>query len=334
MSTTRTYVIRTALFMGVFAAVFLYALYTVGNDISPVTGKFTGQLQFSVGDEVNTTNSSEGETSGSNVGSGGSGTNTIVEIITSTDVIQVSLLPGESKKETFTLTNKGAKQIILDLNLQNASYFVDLETTHLTLQPGESKNISLTFFANESEAPALHIGSLQISGSGVDEIIILALEIQSANALLDVGLEIPSRFLEISYGQDAVALVHLYNLGETGKVDVELEYIIKNIEDAVVLTQQEVVAVETQTSFVKNFVLPSGLPTGKYVIYVRATYSGKVASASSWFKLVSLKEKSSLPLVIVTVSLAAALAIIFFLYKINTNHLRYERKFKYGARVA
>ena len=52
-----------------------------------------------------------------------------------------------------------------------------------------------------------------------------------------------------------------------------------------VLHTTEEVAVNTQMSFVKEFIIPADTKLGKYVLYVKATYDNSVASGSSWFNV-------------------------------------------------
>ena len=52
-----------------------------------------------------------------------------------------------------------------------------------------------------------------------------------------------------------------------------------------IVFDEETVAVETQTSFIKEFKIPPDAKYGAYMIYIKTTYNENVASASAWFEV-------------------------------------------------
>jgi len=67
-------------------------------------------------------------------------------------------------------------------------------------------------------------------------------------------------------------------------MDVTLNYVVKDFEGVVHLTESETIAVENQKSIIKEFPT-SELPPGDYVLGVELLYPDGVAVASSQFKI-------------------------------------------------
>jgi hypothetical protein len=107
-----------------------------------------------------------------------------------------------------------------------------------------------------------------------------------------------------------------------------IEYVIKDTDGNELLREQETLAIETKTSFLKKFKLPYSLAEGDYVFYVRVIYGGEVASASSWFKI---EQKREVPWsrVILYLILFFILFVIIRLYQLYVKERREEKVKKY-----
>lgn len=97
-----------------------------------------------------------------------------------------------------------------------------------------------------------------------------------------------------------LAQIELYNLGATGRIDVSVDYMIKDSNGKDILQEHETLAVETQAKYVKEFQLPADVEFGKYILYVRTNYNGEVASSSVWFNI-GRKELSIINIILYTV---------------------------------
>ena len=80
------------------------------------------------------------------------------------------------------------------------------------------------------------------------------------------------------------------------------------------LEESETLAIETQTSFVKRFSMPSNARYGDYVVYVKIVYADSVATSSAVFKV---REKPFTTLIKTAYILSAiivisAIAIVMF----------------------
>lgn len=110
--------------------------------------------------------------------------------------------------------------------------------------------------------------------------------------LFDIQVTIPPHYQKIFPGEEVLASIRLVNLAGPGRVDVFLDYWIKNAEENIIFKKKETVAVETQASFVRTFTLPNAVEPGVYDLFVKLTYGeGKEASASHTFIIAKNEEQ-------------------------------------------
>ena len=85
--------------------------------------------------------------------------------------------------------------------------------------------------------------------------------------------------------------------------------------------ESESLAVQTQTSFIKKMTTPQNIKLGDYAFYVRATYDGKIATASDNFKIVS-SSMTSMEKVYIWIIIILSVIIALIVYQI----ILHERK--------
>ena len=78
--------------------------------------------------------------------------------------------------------------------------------------------------------------------------------------------------------------VKLANFGGGKRVDVTIDYQVLDEAGRVVLTENETVAVETTSSYVRNIQIPHSLPPGNYTATSSITYEGQEVPATSKFQ--------------------------------------------------
>ena len=225
-------------------------------------------------------------------GSGGSGRGSsraiqsLETISINKDQIKLSLKQGENKQEMITITNKYSKKINVLVSAEKIEEFVKIDEPSFELDSGETKTIILDFLAREDAVTDLHIGKIIVSAESIKKEILTAIEVESKKSLFDVNLEINEHFSEVAPEEELLLQVKIFNIKRTGRaVDVEVEYQIIDLEENIIVKESETIAVEFQTSFVKEFKIPASIKGGKYIIYVKTTYENEVASASAFFSV-------------------------------------------------
>ena len=204
-------------------------------------------------------------------GGGGGGGITLLPIVSAFDLsdeqISVSLSPGQIESRKFTITNNRNQQMKFEIKNTILDFLI-IQENSFSLAPLESKTISLDFIARENAIPNLYLGKIIVSAGGETKEVLVAVEVETGGALLDVQAEIPEGYQKVLPGENVLAEIKMFNLGIKGRADVLIEYEIRNFNDETILTQQESIAIETQTSFMKTFTIPENAEYGDYVLYV------------------------------------------------------------------
>ena len=153
-------------------------------------------------------------------------------------------------------------------------------------------------------------------------------------SLFDVLVRINRDFKSAAPGGEIFATIQLINFGAVGNpIDVPITYIIQNSKGDTVATSSETVAVATQISIAKTFVLSSSLQADTYTLFVHVPSKGVVASASDTFKVAALPvtpipQTTKIDYTIVFETIMG----LFFLFGIVT-YLEYRRVLTLSAHI-
>jgi len=235
-----------------------------------------------------------GEETSSSSGGGGGGGSSIQDFSLNLERIKISLKQGETKKQEIIITNTGDEKLEIEIEISKLKEFIKIDESKFDLNKGESKTIVLDFLAREDAVQDLYVGKLIVKADGLEKEILVTIEIESKKALFDLSVEIPEKFLYVRPGEEIIGVINLYNLGDLGRVDVFIDYIIRDEDGNDIIIEQESLAVETKAGFLKSLRIPLDVEPGNYIFYVRATYQGEVASASAWFSVTSGENEKSL----------------------------------------
>jgi uncharacterized membrane protein len=118
------------------------------------------------------------------------------------------------------------------------------------------------------------------------------------------------------------------NLGEVGKVDVEVEYIVKDFDGNILLTTTEFVAIETTLSHLKTLNLPVDIAYGPYLVVVKVNYEDITSAVSASFEVVDKKISSWIYVIFVLILLIILFFIIFKKIKRKGKRNNHRRAFK------
>jgi len=226
-----------------------------------------------------------GDTSTSSGGGGGRSKKTLQKNFSiDQGKIKITLKRGETEKRKIRIKNTG--DTIMKIELENRlENFIKISETSFDLNEGELKTIFLEFKVGEDTPFNLYFGRIIVKGEGIEKEILIALEVESEEPLFDVKVEIPENYLLIRSGENIQANIKLFELRRVGRVDVEIEYSIRDVQGNIIMSDRETIAVEKQADFVKSFKIPENVEEGDYTLYVRVIYDGKTAGASEFFQV-------------------------------------------------
>lgn len=234
---------------------------------------------------------SGGGSSGGGSGGGGGGPPAVpitTDFTIDKTAIKVVLKQGQSKTETFKIKNIGTSIFDVKAILSEIERFkTSPEANELTtlLSPDEEKTIELVFKALENEKPDIYPSKISLKGPSTQKDIETVVEIDSAEPLFDVDVEVLPDSKKVFSGDELHVEVNLFNVRGFGRVDVNVEYAIKDFKGNTVAAEHETLAVETQAKFTRSLLVPSDLRPGNYVALVKVIYGDSIGTSSDIFEV-------------------------------------------------
>ncbi|MBT4397170.1 DUF2341 domain-containing protein, partial [archaeon] len=229
----------------------------------------------------------------------------IENIEISVDSITLDAVEGFISGDSFRITNRGNTVVDLELTVTTISDILHLSDTDLTLEPGESQLIEIDVIPKQA---GIYTGKINVFYKNQVLQIPVTININTERSLFDISVNVLGAFKNIRPGQKITASMFLLQAGLEQEEDVTLNYIIKDFDGNIYLTESETIAVYQQTSFNKQ--LPTqDLPPGEYVLGAEVVYGGGIATSSSQF-IVTETELDSSQKLLLGVLIAAALTFI------------------------
>jgi hypothetical protein len=255
----------------------------------------------------------------------------VVNFTADVDLIKILLTPNKTEKKSIKVYNNGKTK--LDINgkidyLNQLSSFKEGGTEYrFELNPNETKEIEINFFAKKDQEAGVYPGKVVFTSKGIERTVLVVVEVESEKPLFDVKVETLPEYRMVYPGDKVMAQLTIYNLGRIRRVDVNVEYGIKDLSGKTINSGNETMAVETQFSAVKSLNIPSTLKPDNYVFFGKVSYNGVIGTGSDMFQVLE-KVKFVLPisyLVLVLLTLLVLLLIlIIYAIKKHKPKISYE----------
>ncbi len=216
-------------------------------------------------------------------GGGGGGRTKKTTFTTDIEIIKVTVKKGETFKSIIKIKN--TENSIQNFNIEAITLqdFIVLPEKKFSLKAQEEKEIIIIFSVPEDMREDTYTGTFKISTAKSQKEIPVILGVKSKISLFDITLIIPLAYKDLMPGEDVLFQISLFNLGEIGKVDVKINYAIKDLYGNTITEAEGIVAVETQASFSRSIRLPSNLAEGQYVAIANVKYDSSVGTSSDIF---------------------------------------------------
>ncbi len=251
--------------------------------------------------------------------------------------IKITLKQGQTKEEFITVKNTGGTDLDLAASLQALKEFIispSLDEIKTRLSPDNEKTLSFIFGAKKDQIPDIYVGEIKITSGNIEKIVNTIMEIESARPLFDVDVLVLPEYKSIFPGKGVYLDVSLFNVRGFGRVDVSLEYSIKDFKGNLIAKEEETLAVENQAKFGREILLPSDIKPGTYVASVKVNYEDSVGISSDIFE-VKAKSIRLYPIAINDYTFYLLLGIvavfvvsIFIMYEFSLNKKKHAPKTK------
>ncbi len=209
------------------------------------------------------------------------------------EIIEIKLQQGEQKTVSiFIENNKKNKVDVSIINLNSEDLLVNISEANFSLNPGQKKEIFITFNVPLNKTPGIYIEKLLIKAGNLKKEIVFCIEVKLKKSLFDLSLKMPEPAV-YHPGDEIPTKITIYNLGKQGKTQINLRYFIKNLENKTILSENQTLLVGVSTTVLKTFKLPKTMKKGYYIFYVKALYDNKTSVTSKTFQII---EPAKIPL--------------------------------------
>ncbi len=214
-------------------------------------------------------------------GGGGGGGPSVGSIIFNPTELNFNLVVGRTKSIAINITNLADAARNISLSHSNLDGIAVFNDSTLSFAPGETREEILTFAAPNS--PGVYAGIVSIGGNEIPTTI----NVRTKELLFDAMIVVPEKSKKIDPSGILETQVTLIPMGEDGdRVDVTLNYVIRDFDGNIYLIESETILVDSQKSFKKSF-NTNNLLSGNYLIALELVYPNGVAISSSHFSVVS-----------------------------------------------
>ena len=154
---------------------------------------------------------------------------------------------NEAITDSLTFTNLMIFDQDVELQVSGVREFVDLEQEEFTLEQEEEKDIEV--FVISGEELGTFTGNIGVQGNNTQIDIPVIIGVESLNVLFDASIDLPLGLDLISPGDTLPTQITIFSVGSPRKVDVILNYYLKDMNNNIIWEKSETIAVEDQVSF-------------------------------------------------------------------------------------
>lgn len=268
-----------------------------------------------------------------NGGGGGGGGSSITAFDLEKNLLQVSLIQGETKTEKIKVKNVGNTRITISITKDSLEDFALIENQSITINPGETKELEVHFFGLDSKLPNVYFGRIIFQSGTFRESVVTVIELKQRQALFDINVQILPNYKTVPLGKRISSIIDLTNIGLRGTaVDVSLSlYLTDDGKNKVSEISEEVLAVKDNLTIIRKILVPENLKDGTYFLIADLIYNNISATSYDSFN-VELQRASSLWWIILLIVLIFVLSIIII--KVIYHHeKKIEKKTKKKSKI-
>lgn len=188
----------------------------------------------------------------------------------------VNMLINTNIHQVISITNLGGTTASVGITQTNLTNMIIIENSSISLASGETKVIGVIFVA--PNATGIYNGTINVGNKKIP----VSLNVLKEFILFDSNIVVLNKNYQVLRGEPLKTQVTLIPMGGVVRMDVTLNYIIKNTNGTIYLTRSETLLVDSQQSVRRDFDTGS-LPLGGYVIDLELIYPYGIAPSSAHF---------------------------------------------------
>lgn len=206
----------------------------------------------------------------------------INNLVIDKEKIDITSVVNSVKTRKIGLYNKDQSNININVVVnKELEKIITFDESKFILGSKERKDFEFKVIAPEKAG--IYTGKIIING----ETVLVKIDVNTKELLFDVIITIPKEFKAIKVGGKLESQINLIPMGDEPRLDVTLNYIIKDFDERTFLIESDTFLIEDQKIIKKEFLTANFVP-GDYVLAMELIYPNGVAVSSTTFKV---KEK-------------------------------------------
>lgn len=194
----------------------------------------------------------------------------------------INLAVNTTTERTIKVTNHGSSSVTVSISQQNLDQHIILGAAELTVGSQETKEFKVIFVATSE--PGIYAGRIVVGSN----FITVSLNVRTKLLLFDSNIIVLNENYQVEQGDRLKTQVTLVPLGEKERMDVTLNYVIRDYQGKTYLTKKETLLIEDKMDFKRNFGT-GALPLGTYIVGLELVYPNGVAPSSAHFEVIEKK---------------------------------------------
>jgi len=191
----------------------------------------------------------------------------------------INMIVNTNVRQVISIKNLGTSATSVAITQSNLTNMILVENLSVLIAPGETKSVGVIFVA--PNATGVYNGTVNVGNVKVP----VSLNVLKEFVLFDSNIVVLNRNYQVSRGQPLQTQVTLIPMGTPVRMDVTLNYDIRNTNGTVYLTRSETLLVNAQQSVRRDFDT-GNLPLGGYVVNLELIYPYGVAPSSAHFDVI------------------------------------------------
>lgn len=250
-------------------------------------------------------------------GNGNGGTTTTPpatppDVVVVPSSLDIMIVGGVGQEREIVILNNGATPITLAISVTSGLEDVlSFDVDSIAVNPGEQESITARI-AVPNGGP--YVGTILFrEGSTTKAEIPTVINVRSEGFLFDARISLADEFKRILLGDNLVARINLLQVGPEEKVDVVVNYIVKDFMGNSYLEETETFFVLGEKDFDKEF-FSEALPVGKYVLGMEVIYPGAFATSSTQFEVVGQEGLDIVKIAIIVGVIVVVIAVLMIVF--------------------
>lgn len=194
-------------------------------------------------------------------------------------LLKMVVREGELVNKSFNVVGYRGGDFSIDTNGMD---FIGVDKI-FNLNSGEEKSIDLTFNSSGLR-PGIYFGRITISNGNFVEIPVI-FEIESSEVLFDGSISVPIEYSKVYSGGSLIIENKIFNLENIGLKTIDAHYFVEDFNGNSLFSEDENLAVETQTLNTKSISISEDVLPGDYLLGVVLKYGNSVGTSSYFFRV-------------------------------------------------